>query len=151
MCHNSFIFIAIKRIKFNQSNYLKIDREIIILISNTDRWREKAGSYFILAFKDFSFSLANSFLRSYLSLQARKNLAVSSSITQPSGTSGNSYVGGESSSLLSSILSVSIMSFSLTLHYKKKTHLWHFGPNEYFSVIMMTLLCRLLWQNPVSS
>ena len=28
------------------------------------------------------------------------------------------------------------------IHYKKKTHLWHFGPNEIFSVILMTLL----WQ-----
>ena len=31
--------------------------------------------------RDFSFNLANNFLRSYLSLQARKSLAVSSSIT----------------------------------------------------------------------
>ena len=29
-----------------------------------------------------------------------------------------------------------------TLHYKKKTHPWHFGPNEIFSVTHMTLLWR---------
>ena len=27
-------------------------------------------------------------------------------------------------------------------HYKKKRHPWHFGPNEFFSVIHMTLLWR---------
>ena len=65
MCHNSFSFTTMERIRFNQSNQLWVDREFIVLIINKERslnakmkcYPEVATSPIFINDKDYGLSI----------------------------------------------------------------------------------------------